>query len=238
MAVNSYDESLTDSLKRFAPTLIAIGAILAVLLIGFFGFRWYQDRNGTEAVSSSNFIRDYNFRAGKKDASVKLVYGFDLQCPACKTANTPLKEFAAEYKDKIEFVYKNFPLSIHPFAKPAAYGLQASQRQDKFLDYKDKIFESQSQLNTNTIEKAGQDLGLDMNRWNSDRNSREIRDQVDQDSSDFTSIKLPNSTFGSEGNSPSATPSHIIIKDGKIVDWWSGGVSVDDYKIRIDKYLN
>jgi protein-disulfide isomerase len=60
-------------------------------------------------------------RGGPQNAPV-LVVGFDdLECPYCARMNAELfPALMQRYKNQVRFVYKDFPLSIHPWAKRAA----------------------------------------------------------------------------------------------------------------------
>lgn len=60
-------------------------------------------------------------RGGPENAPV-LVVGFDdLECPYCARMNADLfPALEQRYKNQVRFVYKDFPLSIHPWAMRAA----------------------------------------------------------------------------------------------------------------------
>lgn len=240
MSENKYDDTSKLELKKFLPIFGILLVIIVLVFLVFWGVRTYLDKNKTTNTSglTAGLIRDYNPVFGKSDSSVKLVYIYDLQCPACKGSNPTLKKFNEDYLSKMQVVYKNFPLPIHGMAKPAAYGSQAVYRQDKskYLDYKDKIFEQQSQLSNTTVEETAKSLVSDYDKWNSERNSNELRNLIDQDKADVEKLTLPNSQYES-GNKISATPSFVIIKDDKIVSWWSGDAGIEELKSRVDKYL-
>lgn len=90
-------------------------------------------------------IRDTDIQIGPKDAKVKFVEYSDFQCPYCKVFQTnTMSKILNEYKDKILFVYKNFPLESHPQANGAALAAECANEQGKFLEYSDKLFANQS----------------------------------------------------------------------------------------------
>ena len=58
---------------------------------------------------------------GTPGATVVLVDFSDMQCPHCKDEAKMLREhLVQEYPTQVRLYYKDFPLSIHPWAKPAA----------------------------------------------------------------------------------------------------------------------
>ena len=242
MAVNTYEESFTDTLKKLAPTLIVIGVMILIVVIGFFAINNFLGKSTTSGATSANaagLIKDSNPKTGKADSKVKLIYVFDLQCPACKGSNPNMLKIIEQYKDKVQFVYKNFPLPIHPQAKPAAYAAQAIANQDqaKFFDFKTKVYEQQDQLSISMLEEVAKSIGgIDIAKFNNDRNSKAVRDIVEADSNNLTTVEMPKSDFESS-NKIGSTPTFILLKDGNIIQWWGGDPGLEEVKSRIDKAL-
>lgn len=242
MAVNTYEESFSETLKKLAPALITVGIFILVIVIGFFAinnFLGKSNTSGTTSATAADLINDSNPRIGKADSNVKLIYVFDFQCPACKASSPTMNKIKDTYADKIQLVYKNFPLPIHPLAKPAAYAGQAVANQDinKFFDYKTRVYEQQDQLSTSMLEDVAKSLGgIDIAKFNDDRNSKTVRDIIDADINDLTSVDMPKSDFD-QGNKINSTPSFILLKDGKVVQWWGGDPGIEEIKSRIDKVL-
>lgn len=82
---------------------------------------------------------------GGKSAKVTIVEFSDFQCPFCETALATVKEVLKQYEGKVLFAYKHFPLiSIHPRAQKTAEAAECARNQDKFWEFHDKLFESQS----------------------------------------------------------------------------------------------
>jgi len=68
----------------------------------------------------------------------------DFQCPACGAYYPMLEEMFAEYKDKISFTYRHFPLPQHRNANAAAYASEAAGAQGKFWEMADMLFKNQA----------------------------------------------------------------------------------------------
>jgi len=238
MAINTYDESFLDVLKKNIGLVITTVLIISLVIIGFFGIRFYLDRNSgpSGSVDGSGLIRDFNFTIGNKDSKLKLIYALDLQCPACRQNNDPINGAKAELKDKVLFVYKNYPLPIHTQAKTAAYAAMAAGEQGKYFEYIDQIYALQDQLKTSLYEDMAKTVGLDLEKWNNRRNSTELRDFIETDLEDLKNINLPKSSF-TDGNKVSSTPTTILVKDDKIVEWWSGVLTKEEMVNRINKFL-
>jgi protein-disulfide isomerase len=89
---------------------------------------------------------------GNKDAKVVVVNFDDFQCPFCSRMHQTLfPELLKEYGDRVEFVYKDFPLTeIHPWATHAAVDANclAAQNDDAYWEFADHIHASQREVNS------------------------------------------------------------------------------------------
>ena len=64
---------------------------------------------------------------GDKSSKVVLIEYGDFQCPGCGGAFPQLKTIKETYKDKIAFIFRNFPLTtIHPNALAASTAAEAA----------------------------------------------------------------------------------------------------------------
>jgi protein-disulfide isomerase len=88
---------------------------------------------------------------GNKDAKVMAVNYDDFQCPFCSRMHQTLfPELLKEYGDRVQFIYKDFPLAeIHPWATRAAVDANclASQSSDAYWDFADYVHANQGQIN-------------------------------------------------------------------------------------------
>ncbi len=88
---------------------------------------------------------------GNRNAKVVVVNFDDFECPFCSHMHATLfPELLKEYGDRIEFVYKDFPLAdIHPWATHAAVDANclAAQSTDAYWDFADYIHGNQQVVN-------------------------------------------------------------------------------------------
>ena len=125
---------------------------------------------------------------GNKNAKIKIIVFSDFQCPFSKRGADTVHALKQKYGDSLMYVYKNLPLPFHPEAMPSAKAALAAGRQGKFYEFHDKLFESQSQLGEALYVKIAQELGLNMQKFNADRNSPEIEAQIKADQAQANSI--------------------------------------------------
>jgi protein-disulfide isomerase len=115
---------------------------------------------------------------GPKDAPVTIVEFSDFQCPYCAKAATLIEQVLRAYPRDVNFVYKNFPLPMHPHAELAARAAIAAGRQGKFWEMHDELFRSSS-LSPEAIHGIAQHIGLDRARFDADLTSQGVADQLD-----------------------------------------------------------
>ncbi len=160
---------------------------------------------------------------GPADALVTIVESSDFECPYCKRVGPTMKQLDEAYAGKVRFVFKHNPLPMHARAMPAAVAAEEARAQGgaaKFWAMHDKLFDSAPALDRASLEKAAQELGLDMAAFKKalDENRHEARIKRDQ--------ALVNSV-GATG-----TPSFFI--NGRKI---AGAMPFDAFKAVVDEEL-
>ena len=107
---------------------------------------------------------------GKKDAKVTLTIFSDFQCPFCARVDPMLRDVVKdpELKDKVNVVFKLFPLSFHNNAKPAAKAALAARDgggDDKFWAMSEKLYAGQKELSPENYSKWAGEIGLDVKKF-------------------------------------------------------------------------
>jgi protein-disulfide isomerase len=89
---------------------------------------------------------------GPADASVTLVEFSDFECPHCRALWAAMKAVEARYP-QIRIVYKDFPLTMHPWAQTAALGGRCAFEQSPaaFWKVEDSIFDNQDMLTPENV---------------------------------------------------------------------------------------
>jgi protein-disulfide isomerase len=118
---------------------------------------------------------------GSKSAKVTIVEWADFQCPFCVRVNPTLEQIAKEYGDKVRFVFKHLPLSMHAKARAAHTASEAAHRQGKFWEMHDRIFAKPRDLSPETYLRYAKEMGLDIDQYNSDLASSSVRKLIDSD---------------------------------------------------------
>ncbi len=150
---------------------------------------------------------------GDLDAEIQIINYSDFQCPYCAIAAPELERFQADYADRVNLVFRHFPLiSIHPKAMPAARAAEAAGAQGKFFEMHDLLFEKQAEWSAQTmileqfdtwVRDQADALGLDLKKFDEVYTSPETQADLDAQYKNVTeNIQL------------TGTPSVMIVING------------------------
>lgn len=107
-------------------------------------------------------VGEEDHHLGPLDAGCTVVEYGDYQCPHCRAAQPLVEQLLEHYRDRICFVYRNFPLiQSHPEAQAAAETAEFAGSQGKFWEMHDAIFENQERLGELFYVEQAEALGLD-----------------------------------------------------------------------------
>jgi len=101
---------------------------------------------------------------GRADAPVTLVEFSDYQCPFCQRFfATTLPTLKKDYIDagKVRYVFRDFPLEMHPHARKAAEAAHCAGEQGKYWEMHDMLFQHQAALAPPQLAEHARTLGVD-----------------------------------------------------------------------------
>jgi protein-disulfide isomerase len=157
---------------------------------------------------------------GAKNAPVTIVEFSDFQCPFCSRVEPTLSQIEKEYAGKVKIAWKNQPLPFHQNARPAAMAAMAANEQGKFWEMHDKMFANQQNLDRASLEKYGQEIGLDMGKFKAALDSNKFDAKITADSN--------------EGNKVGANGTPTFYINGRQL---VGAQPVEAFKAMIDEEL-
>ena len=164
---------------------------------------------------------------GPKDAKVTIVEFSDFQCPYCARAHSTLtNEVLNQYGDKVKVVYKNFPLSFHPWAEPAAVAAACiyEQNPDAFWKIYNYYFDNQKDLNPQNVKEKTlevmKDSKIDTAKFNDCFDNKKTLERIKADMAEGQVIGV------------TGTPAFVI--NGRKL---SGAQPADRFKAIIDDEL-
>jgi len=124
---------------------------------------------------------------GDKNAKVTIIEFSDFQCPFCgKFYSDAYKQIDEQYikTGKVKLVFRDFPLSFHQNAHPAAEAAECANEQGKFWEMHNKLFENQQALAVTDLKQYAADLKLDVKKFNDCFDSGKYKAEIDKDAAD------------------------------------------------------
>jgi protein-disulfide isomerase len=120
---------------------------------------------------------------GKEDSNVKMIIFSDFQCPYCKLFHQTLRDTMKIYGDRVAFGFKHLPLSFHAQAENAALASECANEQEKFWEYGDKLFASQTEWSavqgTQKFKDYAKTIGLKTAEFNQCLDGKKYQDKID-----------------------------------------------------------
>ncbi len=111
----------------------------------------------------------------------RLMVFSDFECPYCRDMEVILKEWQEHYGDRLDIQMVHFPLPRHKHAFAAAEASECARRQGKFDEYRDMLFENQSDLQYELFNTYARKLGLDRAAFKQCLSLHQTRLKVRQD---------------------------------------------------------
>ncbi len=163
-------------------------------------------------------------RRGASNPKVIIQEFSDFQCPFCNRVRPTVERILREYGDKVQIVWRNYPLPFHQNARPAALAAWEVYKQkgsEAFWKYHDLLFENQRELTTDNLVQWAQQVGA---------NGAEVRKAIEEKrhdaaiQADMDAVRKAGARIG--------TPSFFI--DGRLVQ---GAQPFEAFKAAIEEAL-
>src|SRR3989338_1816585 len=162
---------------------------------------------------------------GDKNAKVTLIAYEDFECPFCLRHKPTIDRILTEYKGKVRFVCRHFPLSFHPQAQKAAEAYECAGElggAEKAYLMHDKIFEANAAgaMGVDKWKSIAKDIKLNTSKFNDCLDTGKYASKISKQMSEGTVAGV------------SGTPATFV--NGKLV---SGAVPFEQFKSVIDGLL-
>jgi predicted DsbA family dithiol-disulfide isomerase len=126
---------------------------------------------------------------GPVNARVTVTEYADYECPFCQQIQPTIEKLEAEFKGKIAFTYKDFPLPMHANAQKAAEASRCAQAQSKYWEYHDMLAANKG-LDLAALKAYARQLKLDSPRFDKCLDSGETADAVKAQAAEAAALGL------------------------------------------------
>lgn len=179
--------------KQFWAVIVIIIAVVGGIFV-------FSNKNSASSAPASNHIE------GSTSTGVKLVEYGDYECPYCGQFYPIVKQVVAANMDKIQFQFRNLPLSqVHKNAFAGARAAEAAALQGKFWEMHDTLYSNQDPngqsgwvASNDPLDQYfvsfAQQIGLNVTQFKTDFASAKVNDTIDADLAAFKKTGLDEST--------------------------------------------
>ncbi|MFO7975648.1 MAG: vitamin K epoxide reductase family protein [Candidatus Hydrogenedentota bacterium] len=185
---------------------VTVGLAALVLYQGVFIVceRWVYESRGVfnphrllstfATIPPADFTTDpHDARKGPKDAPVEVTAFTSFHCPACRQFSREMRVVMERFPGQVALVFKHFPLAApcNPVVRrgqqgeggacETSYAAVAAMRQGKFWEFHDTLYRGHFPPEKGTVLRVAKEIGLDIDRFNADRQSEAVRAAVRED---------------------------------------------------------
>jgi len=171
---------------------LAMIAAAALVLVGFLVFTGGGDDPEPEATPTGGghaelLVRDDSPRLSEGGEAVFVEF-LDFECEACLALYPVIEDLRSEYGDRVTFVVRHMPL--HGNSVNAALAAEAAAEQGEFEAMYHRLFETAEQWGhqeasqRETFFGYAEDLGLDMDRFESAYDDPATLERIEQSQQD------------------------------------------------------
>ncbi|YAL83434.1 DsbA family protein [Dermacoccaceae bacterium W4C1] len=147
-------------------------------------------------LSYGSWLRPSSHLLDAAGTKAVLVEFLDFECESCGALYPVIEQFREEFRGKLTYGIRYFPLDGHRNARPAAYAVEAAARQKKLQPMYEHMYVNQrtwgekSESVDDVFQDFAQRSGLDMPKWESDRASASVKARVEVDLKDARALEL------------------------------------------------
>lgn len=149
---------------------------------------------------------------GSANPPITLLEFADYECMYCQQMQPTLEKLEKEFKGRIAFGYKDYPLPMHPNAEKAAEAARCAGAQGRYWDYHDLLF-STKQVDPPALNTAARTLKLDTSAFDTCLDSGAMAEAVKQQAAEAQALGVQGTpTMLVNGRAVSGAPSYESVR--------------------------
>ena len=162
-------EALQKKADSLATELAEVKTVLGYVLERGMNSSFDQVKQEIERANKTWDLQiDQSPSLGNPNAKITIVEFTEFECPYCARIAPYLDSITKAHPDKIQLVYKHFPLSFHANAPAASAAAIAAQKQGKFWEFRWELAPQFRSLNDSTFIAVAEKIGLNIEQFKKD----------------------------------------------------------------------
>lgn len=183
-------------MKRFLPFAIIAVTFVVAVGAGLLLFHVKKNRIGSARAVAATAAAKLSASAkqgaqpphvrGPNNAAVTLEEFGDFQCQPCGDLSPVLEKLEQDYSSQLRVIFREFPLRMHIRALDAACATEAAGLQGRFWEMHDLLYHNRFVWPRaadvgQVFNDYAKSLGLDVERFNKDRDGEEVKARISAD---------------------------------------------------------
>jgi hypothetical protein len=142
-------------------------------------------------VEDMNALADDDPYIGSVDAPITMIEFSAYACPYCgRHFNTTLTPILENYGQYIRYIYRDHPIINQDISFPASLAANCARQQNQFWEYHTTLFENQTLLGPSYFLQVAEDLGMDMEVFQTCYQEETTADEVINDYNDASALNI------------------------------------------------
>ena len=143
------------------------------------------DASDVRLLQDMDRARDHVRGGDDPGRAVNVVYYGDFLCPYCRRLRAVLRRLQEATGNRLAYAFRHFPNErAHPGAEFMARAAEAASNQGRFWEMYDALFDKEPPFTEKDARKLAAGIGLDMERFERDLDSEDVRARVAKDLAD------------------------------------------------------
>jgi len=203
----------------------AIIVVVAAFTIGNKPSKKDQEQKVLGESQMKILLRKDTHLAGASKTEVTVVEFGDFQCPACGIAYQIVSRIKEEYKGKVNFAFREFPIAAHKNGYSSALAAETAGGQGMFWEMHDMLYDNQKEWSDrddaiDIFTSYAKKIGIDADKFKKDVEDKKYDAKIQNDLKDGNMLGV------------NATPTFFI--NGKK---YSGVLTYEDFMSKIEKEM-
>ncbi|MFA4834393.1 MAG: thioredoxin domain-containing protein [Patescibacteria group bacterium] len=129
-----------------------------------------------------------NYWLGSAKPKITIVEFADFNCPNCKNSFPNIREISLKYKNDVKIIFRDFP--IYENSINLALAGRCAGEQGLFWLMHDKLFAKQGNFSLEELPSFANQIGADINRFNSCLKNEKYLNDIKKDYADGQSLGI------------------------------------------------
>jgi protein-disulfide isomerase len=142
------------------------------------------------ALAFAPFVIAQDSVKGSADAPVAILAFSAYACPYCAEANQQMAVLQKRFGDRLQIIYKQYPLGTNQAAYLPHEAALAAGEQGKYWEMHERLFAVKGELTPAKVLEIAKDVRLDVARFDQALKERRFKKDVDRDVAEAKALKV------------------------------------------------